>query len=276
LNIANHNLYSNYNALQVSWVRQKGRYDITMNYTYSKSLGIVGADQLNLSQDYGAEPYDRRNIFNAAYSIELGNPVQGSNKFLRGVVNGWQLSGITQLQSGVNLSASSTAGAFNATGNINSSLHVQNAYHSTVSAYSINGTDQVPLQPLITCNPTANLGPNQYVNGNCFSISTVPGVNGPIVLPEMFGPWFFNSDLSMFKNFQMSESKKLQFRFSAYNFLNHPIWSFTGTGVGSNSTYLDFAPNPNGGLPVNTNAAFGYAPVKLGNRIVQLAVKFYF
>jgi hypothetical protein len=275
VNIANHNLYSNYNALQVSWVRQKGKYDITLNYTYSKSLGIVGADQLNLNQDYGAEPYDRRNIFNAAYSIELGNPVQG-NKALKGLVNGWQLSGITQLQSGVNLSASSTAGAFNATGNISSSLHVNNAYKSTVSAYSINGTDQVPLQPLVTCNPTANLGPNQYVNGNCFSISTTPGVNGPIVLPEMFGPWFFNSDLSMFKNFQMSESKKLQFRFSAYNFLNHPIWSFTGVGVGSNSTYLDFAPNPNGGLPTNTNAAFGYAPVKLGNRIVQLAVKFYF
>jgi hypothetical protein len=275
VNIANHNLYSNYNALQVSWVRQKGRYDITLNYTYSKSLGIVGADQLNLNQDYGAEPYDRRNIFNAAYSIELGNPVQG-NKFLKGVVNGWQLSGITQLQSGVNLSSSSTNGAFNATGNISSTLHVNNAYHSTVSVYSINGTDQVPLTPLVTCNPTANLGPNQYVNGNCFSISTVPGVNGPMVLPEIFGPWFFNSDLSMFKNFQMSESKKLQFRFSAYNFLNHPIWSFTGTGVGSNSTYLDFAPNPNGGLPVNTNAAFGYAPIKLGNRIVQLAVKFYF
>jgi hypothetical protein len=276
VNIANHNLYSNYNALQVSWVRQKGRYDITLNYTYSKSLGIVGSDQLNLSQDYGAEPYDRRNIFNAAYSIELGNPVQGSNKLIRGVVNGWQLSGITQLQSGVNLSQSSSNGGFNATGNISSSLHVNNAYHSTVSAYSINGTDQVPLQPLVTCNPTANLGPNQYVNGNCFSISTVPGVNGPIVLPEIFGPWFFNSDLSMFKNFQMSESKKLQFRFSAYNFLNHPIWSFTGTGVGSNSTYLDFAPSTSGGLPVNTNAAFGYAPIKLGNRIVQLAVKFYF
>ena len=275
VNIANHNLYSNYNALQVSWVRQKGRYDITLNYTYSKSLGIVGADQLNLNQDYGAEPYDRRNIFNAAYSIELGNPVQG-NKFLKGVVNGWQLSGITQLQSGVNLSASSTAGAFNGAGNISSSLHVNNAYHSTVSVYSINGTDQVPLQPLVTCNPTANLGPNQYINGNCFSISTVPGVNGPIVLPEIFGPWFFNSDLSMFKNFQMSESKKLQFRFSAYNFLNHPIWSFTGVGVGSNSTYLDFAPGPNGTAPVNTNAAFGYAPIKLGNRIVQLAVKFYF
>jgi hypothetical protein len=275
VNIAQHNLYSNYNALQVSWVRQKGKYDITMNYTYSKSLGIVGNDQLNLSQDYGPEPYDRRQIFNAAYSIELPNPIQ-SNKLLKGVVNGWQLSGITQLQSGVNLTGNSSGGDFNATGNISSSLHVDNSYGSTVSSYSINGTDQVPLQPFVTCNPTANLAPHQYINGNCFTISTTPGQNGPIVLPEYFGPWFFNSDLSLFKNWQISESKKLQFRFSGYNFLNHPIWSFAGAGPGSNSTYLNFSPNPNGGEPINTNASFGYTPIKLGNRIVQLALKFYF
>jgi hypothetical protein len=275
VNIANHNLYSNYNALQVSWVRRKGRYDITMNYTFGKSMGIVGADQLDLSQDYGPTPYDRRQIINAAYSIELPNPVQG-NKLAGGFVNGWQLSGITQLQSGVNLTGNSTGADLNATGNISSSLTVDNAYHSTVTPYSINGTDQIPLTPIITCNPTANLAPHQYLNGNCFTISTTPGVNGPIVLPEYFGPWFFNSDLSMFKNFQISESKKLQFRFSAYNFMNHPVWSFAGVGPGSNSTYLDFGPNPNGGSPINTNSAFGYTPIKLGNRIVQLALKFYF
>ena len=107
VNIANHNLYSNYNALQLSWVRRKGKYDITMNYTYGKAMGIVGADQLNLSQDYGPMPYDRRQIFNAAYSIELPSPVRDS-PVLAGFVNGWQLSGITQLQSGVNISASSS------------------------------------------------------------------------------------------------------------------------------------------------------------------------
>ena len=49
-------------------------------------------------------PYDRRHIFNAAYSIELGSPVHGT-RILGAVVNGWQLSGITQLQSGQNIAA---------------------------------------------------------------------------------------------------------------------------------------------------------------------------
>ncbi len=48
------------------------------------------------------QPANRTHIFNAAYSIELGNPVQ--DKIAGGFLNGWQLSGITQLQSGANLS----------------------------------------------------------------------------------------------------------------------------------------------------------------------------
>jgi hypothetical protein len=270
INVANHNLYSNYNSLQVSWVRQKGNYDITLNYTYSKALGIVGNDQLNLSQDYGPEPFDRRHIFNAAYSLQLGSPIHG-NRLAKGVVNGWQISGITQVQSGVNLTATSSGENFDDTASISSGLTVNNAYHSTLSNLAINGTDQIPLQPILTCNPTANLAKNQFVNGNCFTLPTTPGTNGPIVLPEIFGPWFFNSDLSLFKNFQLSESKKLQFRFSAYNFLNHPNASFTGNGVGSNALYLNF-----NSADQQTNKSFGYVPVYLGSRVIQLAVKYYF
>jgi len=47
ISVANHNLSSNYNSLQVSWVRQKGSYDIAFNYTYSKSLGTLNANCCN-------------------------------------------------------------------------------------------------------------------------------------------------------------------------------------------------------------------------------------
>ena len=262
ISVANHNLSSNYNSLQVSWVRQKGNFDIAVNYTYSKSLGTVGHDQLNLTNDYGAEPFDRRHLFNAAYSIELPKMVR-DNKALEGVVDGWQISGITSVQSGVNLTANSNGGGgdFNV-GGVAGSLKTAAGY--AVSAQSINGTDQIPLMPYLTCDPRQNLGPHQFLNGNCFAVPTVPGKNGPIVLPEFFGPWNWTSDLSLFKNFQMSERKKLQFRFSAYNFMNHPLWTFSGTGVGSNSLYL-----------ANTTS-FGVTPIKQGNRILQLALKYYF
>ena len=262
LTVVNHNLYSNYNAMQVSWVRQRGKYDISVNYTYGKSLGIVGGDQFNLKNDYGPNGSDRRQIFNAAYSIELPNPMK-TNVFAKAAVNGWQLSGITQLQSGVNL-APNLGGNFNLNTN---SFKLANGYN--VSSRTINGTDDIPLMPLLTCNPAKGLAKNQFVNGACFALPSQAGHNGAIVLPEIFGPAFFNSDLSLFKNFQFGESKKLQFRFSTYNFLNHPLPSLRG---GSNNVNLIF--DSKTGLPSNPN--FGYATEKQGHRLVQLAIKFYF
>ena len=67
LNVATNNLYSNYNALQVSWARHAGLYTIQANYTWQKALGIVQphGNPFNLSDNYGILPSDRRNLFNA-------------------------------------------------------------------------------------------------------------------------------------------------------------------------------------------------------------------
>ena len=71
VNIITHGLYQNYNSLQLSWTRTSGRYNMMFNYTYGKSMGIVGNyDVFNLDNNYGVLPFDRRHIFNAAYSIE--------------------------------------------------------------------------------------------------------------------------------------------------------------------------------------------------------------
>ena len=87
------------------------------------------------------------------------------------------------------------------------------------------------MNPILTCDPTSGLGKNQYINPNCFALPTAIGQNGPTVLPAIYGPAFFNWDLGLFKNFQITESKKLQLRFNGYNFLNHPLWSFNGSNL---------------------------------------------
>jgi hypothetical protein len=255
--------YSNYNALQVTWVRTKGKYTINLNYTYGKAMGIVGGDPFNIANDYGVQGSNRKQIFNAAYSVELGSPIK-SNMFAKGLINGWQLSGITQIQSGVNLNGSGPNGQ-----GFGMSLNNFKIPGTTfnVSDTSLLGTSDIPLMPTYTCNPGSNLKPHQYINPNCFGFPDQIGQNGPIVGPVVYGPYFFNSDIGMFKNFNIGESKKLQFRFNAYNFLNHPLWSFNGTNLA-----LGF----DGTTGAVNTPQFGTVDTKQGHRIVQAAVKFYF
>jgi hypothetical protein len=265
LNLATNRAYSNYNALQITWVRTKGRYTINMNYTYGKAMGIVNPslDQFNLNNDYGVQSTNRTHIFNAAYSIELGNPAH--DKIAAGFLNGWQLSGITQWESGPNLSGFGINNGVNFGMNLNGSKIPGTTFN--ISNVSLLGTNDIALSPILTCNPTSGLGKNQYINPSCFSIPTAVGQNGPTVLPAIYGPAFFNSDLGLFKNFQFKEAKKLQLRFNASNFMNHPLWSFNGTNLG-----LGFDSNTG---KVNT-PLFGTVTQKQGHRVVQAAVKFYF
>ena len=90
--------------MQVSWARHAGLYVIQTNYTFQKALGVANPtiNPFNLSANYGPLPSDRRHLFNAAYSLDLGQRVH-SNALLNGLANGWQISGVTQLESGANL-----------------------------------------------------------------------------------------------------------------------------------------------------------------------------
>ncbi|MEJ7609158.1 MAG: carboxypeptidase regulatory-like domain-containing protein, partial [Bryobacteraceae bacterium] len=230
-------------ALQTSWTRTSGRYNMMFNYTFGKSMGILTGGQtdlFNLDNNYGVLPSNRKHIFNAAYSIELGNPVTGQ-RLLGGIVNGWQLSGITQIQSGQNIAAvqnfftNDVNFEQNAAGD-RYTIPVNGARYQ-INNRTVNGTPALPWRPLINCSLTSNLVDKQYVNGSCLALPTGPGQSGPTVTPPVYGPAYVNSDLGLFKNFEMGESKRLQFRFNAYNFLNHPLWSFINGSANLKPTF---------------------------------------
>jgi hypothetical protein len=272
LNLATNKGYANYNALQMTWIRTAGRYTLNMNYTFGKAMGILYRsggptyDQFSINNNYGVQPANRTHIFNIAYSVELGNPVH--EKLAGGFLNGWQLSGIIQAQSGANLSGIQQANndyAFSLNPN---GLTIDGRPDGIkISSVSILGTPDIRLSPLLTCDPRSGLGPHQFINPNCFALPTKPGQNGPTILPAIYGPAFFNWDMGLFKNFQIKESKKVQLRFNGYNYLNHPLWSFGN----SNTLNLTFD-STTGKAP----ATFGTTTQKQGHRVVQAAIKFFF
>ena len=266
INLLTHQFYQNYHGLQTTLAKQSGNFNYTLAYTWSKAMGIRGsgqgqvADQLNFKNNYGPLAYDRTHIFSATYVYTLPDFVQG-NLVAKGLINGWQISGITQLYSGVNLQANFD--------NANFSLNVPRPGDPsrTISDAYINGTPGLKAMPYITCNPTSGLSDGQFINGSCFA-APVQGTNGTLIMPYMRGPAFFNSDLSLFKNFKFAESKELQFRFSGYNFLNHPLRTFV---AGDRNLNLQLTSQNQ-----LVNPRFGYADNMIGRRVIQLAVKFFF
>jgi hypothetical protein len=279
LKIIDHKMYSNYNSLQVSWNKQAGHFTVMTNYTFSKALGIRGesgsatGDPLDLRSNYGTLPNNRTNIFNLAYVYQLPTLSHG-NRFLKGAANGWQISGIAQYQTGSDLQAAGTSANFNYSAFIPAgTTFMGQTLTSAVQASNQNilGTPDITLMPKVICNPRSGLQAHQYVNGNCFAPHATPGQQGTYVFPTLTGPGFFNTDLSVFKNFNWgaSETKKLQFRLSGYNFLNHPVSTFI---TGDPALNLSFSSS--GQLAQNGGTTFGVAENKTGHRIVQGVVKF--
>ncbi len=263
LGLSTNNLYANYNSVQAKYMRSRGRSIMSVNYTFGKSMGILNPtyDSFNLDNNYGVQANNRTHIFNAAYSYEFGR--LSRQKFLGGIINGWQVSGITQIQSGTNLTGQRGQ---NYAMNLNG-FDVTGTTHN-VSSTSLYGTPNITLMPIMTCDPSQNLAPQQFINASCFSFPRNVGERGGTMVPVLYGPAFFNSDLALFKSFNITEGKQLQFRANAYNFLNHPLWSFPA----NQNLTLGF----NGTTGAMNTPLFGTTTTKQGRRIIQFGVMFSF
>ncbi len=296
-----HDFYSNYNSLQVSWNKWSGPVQFGVNYTFSKNLAVGYAgtpDPVNLRNDYGPVNYDRTHVFNVHYLVDLGTRYRGGKHLFATLMNGWQVSGISTVQSGPPL-ASQTGGNFYMWGGNIAATQVPETMAAAVNKSMIStcqnfygiptglcltymgnsnwlGTPDVPLMPTVVCNPTTNLGEHQYVNPNCFGIPTI-GQNGSYRLPYIHGPAFLNHDLSVLKNFKMGEKRNLQFRLSGFNFLNHPLVSFNKNDTSNLSLgYMNAVPGQALKADYLTHQNFGIANIKYGNRLVELTVKYEF
>ncbi|HEX4948247.1 MAG TPA: hypothetical protein VFZ34_16355, partial [Blastocatellia bacterium] len=314
VNMINHIAYQNYNSMQAVLSRQVGRINFLASYTFSKALGIrnggnqgAQADQLDLrNNNYGILGYDRTHAFNVAYTIELPkfakDLIGTDSKIAAGILDGWMLSGISQFASGYPLQANSVnfrmsgalqqtcrfyTGADRATAcpgiNDPDAMKREAALNALVTIYNpgnvatVLGTTDTSAQPILTCDPRKGLGENQFANLNCFA-PPPPGQRGVYVFPYLKGPAYNSQDLTLAKVFAITETKKLQFRFSANNIFNHPLRSLQ-----ENNLNLQFeTQNANSANPTLvpnqfTKDNFGrWTGLKFGRRIVTLGVKFTF
>ena len=268
-----------YDSLQLSMLRYVGFLTLNANYTWSKALGDFtgyGFPTGTLSDYgqnyyYGVSPNNRAQVLNLAYVFNLPR-THMANAFVKGLANGWQISGITTLQSGANETSQSWNLNYSQA-NATTSTTVGGVTTTTTTAYYDNihmlGTPDFTQQPTITCNPKKGLTlPHEYFNPNCFGSAALNGGFGTGGMPYLNGPMFWQSDLSLMKNFKITEHQNLQFRFAAFNFMNHDLPSFT---TGDNNLHLSLDANGK-----NTNPNFGIAQYVFGHRIMEMGVKYSF
>ncbi len=267
INMVRYALSQNYNSLQVTATKQAGRLNFSAAYTFSKALGVGGATYGTNSdafdargRSYGPLPYDRTHSFSIAYNYLL--PGKFNNPVAKALFEGWQISGISQLQSGGPLAIpTDNTYSFSFSGTM--------ANGEDISAIRVNGTPDTPARPILVCDPREGLDEGQYANPACF-VAPLPGHNGTYAMPYMKRPAFQNHDLSLFKNWQFNEHRKLQFRFSMYNFVNHPLPYFEGGDPGLQMNFVNGLPDE------DTMKNFGRTHFKRGRRLMQLAIKYYF
>jgi hypothetical protein len=285
--VPNHINWSNYNALQASWNKQRGALTFGANYTWSKALAVRGdyntgyiADPVNQHHDYGIVSFDRPQVFNLHYSWQEGVKFHG-NRILSQVLNEWEISGINTLQSGPDLAILNGTTSFGLHGGAGYNVGTTTVSIPLSSAVWLGSSDYT-LQPTVTCDPRHDLKKDQYVNGSCFGLPA-QGSQGQWNLPDVHGPAYFKADLTVSKDFKLKDRQNMQFRVSGFNFLNHPLVSFNNSNMSTLSlnagdavTTYTTPQQALAGLAISNAAAFGSTAFKNGVRIVELGFKYNF
>jgi hypothetical protein len=286
---------ANYDSLQATLSRQTGRrLQYFVAYTLSRNRGTLGGEYSSIdpydpSRTYGVLPSDRTHTLNVSWNAFLPDGSKGNSAVAKAALNGWQLSGITSLASGIPIVPVFSGAA--------ASAAVATTYFGTADVVGPSNTAGNALAPVYTCDPrTGNTGVGQSIlNINCIAVPAF-GQNGSnIPKYNIRTPTRTNTDLTIFKNFATVHDQKLQVRFGFFNLFNQ---SFANTNV-SNDINLTLdttcnvtVPNvPTGNGANTTNACdvtkgfsftpqtlqnFGKINITRGHRVVEFVLKYYF
>jgi hypothetical protein len=258
-NVAN----SMYNSLQIAWNRRfADGLQFGVSYTLSKSMddGSNQRDVIPNTYDpkmlWGPSEFDARHILVFSYLYDL--PIFKNRSSLSGkLLGGWQISGVTQFQTGQPCGAAHATDYARVGLDSNFGCGVNGQYWTVNGVPKIIGTFGSSGQWFATKNP----------DGSSIFTAPAPGTfNSQRVRDLIYQPGFQNWNLGLFKSFLIDEQRGFQFRAEAFNFINHPNWG-GGSGGGVN-----FDP---------TSANFGKVTTKGGGvgggeRNLQLSLRFYF
>jgi hypothetical protein len=254
-----------YHALLLSGEKRFSKgFTLLASYTFAKLINDSVLNPINFVATEGAGEFGYQNglynrraeraedpsnvphrfVLSGLWELPVGRgrALNVENPFLNTLVGGWQLNTITTIVTGAPLIV---RGASNGLANRPDMLRVPHLPD--------NFTDTNPQSGVLWFDPTAFVNPALYTFGNT-----------PRTISQFRNPGAVIVDLSVFKNFNLSERWKLQFRAEAFNAPNHVNLGFPNTS---------FSPGANG---LNASASFGRITSARDPRQMQLGLKLIF
>ncbi|MGC2398516.1 MAG: carboxypeptidase regulatory-like domain-containing protein [Acidobacteriaceae bacterium] len=224
---------SNYNSLQASLNRRFSKnLTVELGYTWSRLLTTNPQDRAlgtyntyDLKQSYGPSTLNTPQMFIASYVYDLPF-YRSQNGFAGRVLGGWEISGITTIQTGQSLSITQSSDPFAA-------VSVPTSEGGCVISAT---TTSCPLYPggLGMTRPgstvqiradqiSSNVGgpktASQFFNTAAFTDAV--GHFGSSRVGAIYGPGLQVWDISLIKNIRFAERGALQLRLETFNAFNH-------------------------------------------------------
>ena len=210
---------SNYNSLQSSLRYRAGKADITLAYTYSKTLATVGGfyagepysigqpaqDSRNVRAEYGPPNYDFTHDFAATWVYPL-TFFSHRNKALKTALGDWAFAGLVLHQSGFANTPSLQTG---------------------LGGLAIRPDQVKPYRKI------GKLG--EWFDTSVFAQPNY-GFFGNAGNGVIRGPGYTSANMSLYKTFPIHEGFSAQLRAEAFNVFNHPNFNSVDYGLGD-TTY---------------------------------------
>ena len=278
IRVTNNEANSNYNGLQVNLTRRFSQgLSFGVAYTLSKSSddGSNPRDIIPNAFDarplWGPSAYDTRNVLVVNWIYELPvfrNPATVAGK----VLGGWQVTGVTQFQSGTpftvgtNEDVAGVGGVGRLDGN-----HTDGSKRD-MQIWNINGDPVLPRGDRQFSNGAGDQnywfrvrnddGSPIFVKPAAGTFSTARNRN------LVYAPGLQNWNLGLFKSFYVTEKQRVTFRAEAFNWVNHPnVGGENGGRGGGGGNGVDITP---------TSSTFGKVTSKGGQRTLQLSLRYSF
>jgi hypothetical protein len=268
---------ANYSALQAKLEKRFSQgLSFLSSYTYSKSLDTASSNRdggpdgwlavatphlWDRRLDYGPSVFDvKHNFVNSAlYELPFGHGRKWGNNMSSAAdiaLGGWQIGGISVVRTGLPASC---------------------MIQSNSAAITIVGRETDYCDVIAGVN--GNNGPRtreQWWDITGFALPTAAEVFGDGGRSTLRGPKFVTFDFTAQKTTKLTERVNLQFRFEAFNVLNHPVFGMPTPVL---DTYSNFDPVTNRPIPSpvsnsDLGAVFGsIGHTAADNRQMQFGMK---